>query len=463
MPKYPDPTLAFDSIHNPILEPPGQRTSAHYRALAFDQGGGGHEPVNQSQTNGRPSNESNEGGGGFLAQSLGATDDEDGDGEGGLIDTKTASALHDLAHQSGASEPDLAAFARVLAVLCGKNSNPLAGPTANDEEGGETEGGPKPFAACPSAAAGSPATRARRSCANSGWTGSNSTTWACKRRRDSRDRRRRHRRRWRRTLERAATWTRTSPPPSPARGAWGVVIDAGARMPRFQKLAPAPATSAPNGDSRALLAQAIHERDKARQSLDFAIEAERKAREQSFEARRVVDRLRAEAMEPPADDSAVLAAIHGDDVDALLALDRPRMDAARAIEHADEMARTWRGVADRAEESIEARTRAVDEAEKIVRKCAAAALASEIGLAEMLADAEIGAAWIVSQRALFLWICETLPNSADVERIRDFLSRPWLLAELSGEFKRDAGIAPFRAALDRLMSDANAPVDISPP
>ena len=74
---------------------------------------GGHEPTTSAQTNGqRPSNE---GAGGFLAQSLG----QGGDGEGALIDKKTAADLHDAAHMKGASEPDLAAFARVLALLCG--------------------------------------------------------------------------------------------------------------------------------------------------------------------------------------------------------------------------------------------------------------------------------------------------------------------------------------------------------
>ena len=141
MPKYPNPVLAYDSIHNPVLEPQGQRTAAHYRSLAFDQGGlpdnGGHDPTTSAQTLGKPSNE---GGGGFLPQSLGASDDEE-NGEGGaMIDTKTASALHDAAHQSGASEPDLQAFARVLSILCGKNSNPLAGPTANDEENEKPRG-----------------------------------------------------------------------------------------------------------------------------------------------------------------------------------------------------------------------------------------------------------------------------------------------------------------------------------
>ena len=154
MPKYPNPVLAYDSIHNPVLEPQGQRTAAHYRSLAFDQGGlpdnGGHDPTTSAQTLGKPSNE---GGGGFLPQSLGASDDEE-NGEGGaMIDTKTASALHDAAHQSGASEPDLQAFARVLSILCGKNSNPLVGPTANDEENEETEGGPPAFKGMPQEAA----------------------------------------------------------------------------------------------------------------------------------------------------------------------------------------------------------------------------------------------------------------------------------------------------------------------
>lgn len=237
----------------------------------------------------------------------------------------------------------------------------------------------------------------------------------------------------------------------------------GPYMPRFQKLSPDPAPDPPSGDSRAALAAAIHERDKARQSLDFAVEAEKKARAQSFEARRVVDRLRAEATERPADESAVLAAIQSDDVDALLALDRPRIDRDKALEQAEEMLRTWRGVADRAEMTIEARTRAADEAEKIVRKCAAAVLADELDLAGLLDEARTAADWLVGKRAMFLWACENLPDTADVKAIREFLAAPWLLGELTGECRHDPSIAPFAGALRALCADPNAPVSISPP
>lgn len=231
-------------------------------------------------------------------------------------------------------------------------------------------------------------------------------------------------------------------------------------MPKFAKSTPAPA---PSGGARAALKAAIDDRDRARHALNDAVTAEAKAREQSFEARRVVDRLRAEAMEPPADESAVRAAIQSDDVDALLELDRPRIDRGKALEQAERMARTWRGVADRAEETIEARTRALDEAEKLARKCAAAVLADELSLAEMLEDARAAARWIVGQRAAFLWLIENLPDTNEIKAIREFLAAPWLIGELSGEYRHDPSIASYRAALEALAGDAGAEIEISPP
>jgi hypothetical protein len=149
-------------------------------------------------------------------------------------------------------------------------------------------------------------------------------------------------------------------------------------------------------------------------------------------------------------------------VDDVLALDKPAAEVRRQIEAAEQKAWAWRDAANQAEEAIPIREAALERAEGKVAACAKAVLAGSINVDELLAEAKGAADWLVGQRALFLYLMTILPPGREHDALAAFMSRPWLEAEFSGGWRKNAAIAPYADALAKLRSDAEAAVDIAP-
>jgi hypothetical protein len=235
-------------------------------------------------------------------------------------------------------------------------------------------------------------------------------------------------------------------------------------MPKFAKLTPR--VEPPLGDAaspRKALAQAIRERDAAIKAVDDARTAEHRARLESYEANAAARKLRAEEGEAESHDDALIRAIESGDADDILALGRPVDEARAKIEATEQRAATWKAAADRAEEAIEVRERALAKAEEAVTQAARVAFLAEIDVDALIDEARTAAAWIVGRRSLFLFLMTVLQDGPARDSLAHFMSRPWLIGELDESWKRDPAIAPFREAFEALKRDANAEVDLSAP
>ncbi len=217
---------------------------------------------------------------------------------------------------------------------------------------------------------------------------------------------------------------------------------------------------APSG-ARVQLAEAIAERNEARQSVIDARDAEEKARLATYAAEHDADELRRQANESGSA-SDVVAAISGG-VDDILALERPRETLRAKIEGMVERVAAWRRAANLAEQQIPIRTAALDRAERKVVDAAKAVVASAVDVDRLLAEAKTGADWLRDRRALFLFLMSVLPHGPEHDALADFMERPWLQDELNDAWKRNAGIKPYAQAFERLRRDADAPLPDSAP
>ena len=147
---------------------------------------------------------------------------------------------------------------------------------------------------------------------------------------------------------------------------------------------------APSG-ARVQLAEAIAERNEARQSVIDARDAEEKARLATYAAEHDADELRRQANESGSA-SDVVAAISGG-VDDILALERPRETLRAKIEGMVERVAAWRRAANLAEQQIPIRTAALDRAERKVvdaAKAVARARSTSTGFSPRRKPAPIG-------------------------------------------------------------------------
>lgn len=207
--------------------------------------------------------------------------------------------------------------------------------------------------------------------------------------------------------------------------------------------------------SRASLASAITERQQATRALEDAKAAVSRAEEAQFGAMDKLRALRRQDADPEPVD-AVSAILSGD----LLSVERPDAKAIEITEIEREIER-WRAARIKAEEAVEARTRALAEAEKLVDKAARIALGGSINVAAMLEEAETAADWLRDRRALFLFLMSILPPGQEHDALSHFMGRPWLADELTDAWKRNASIEPYAQALKRLSVDANAPIEVA--
>ena len=213
---------------------------------------------------------------------------------------------------------------------------------------------------------------------------------------------------------------------------------------------------------RDLLKAAIAERERARKALDDARVAEKKAREHYFEAQRHAADLRREA-ETHEDGDDVIAAICSGEGH-VLELQRPRAEALKEIEIADEKARAWKSAADGAEQAVPVREAAAARAADHVKQCANAALAAAVGVDKLLEEAEQAARTILGLRAKLLFVCTILPrDSAQRAAVSDFLARAWLQDEYSEAWKKNPSVKALADAVAALQHDAEAAIDLASP
>jgi hypothetical protein len=231
---------------------------------------------------------------------------------------------------------------------------------------------------------------------------------------------------------------------------------------QFRPKSDYPTADAATSDQRKALASAINERDAAARALDDAKAASERARDALYAAEDRAADLRKEAAEADRSPDEVVAALSsGGDID-ILSIERPRAESLAQIEVADEKVSAWRRAVDLAEGAVPVRERAVDIAEGKVKQRAAEVFATQIDVPKMLAEAQVGADWIVARRAVLMHLRLILPDGEDERAIEHFLSRPWLLDEHSGDgWKRNPAIAPLREAFERLQVDAEAVIEAS--
>ncbi|MGA3064666.1 MAG: hypothetical protein ABSD90_15845 [Methylocystis sp.] len=205
---------------------------------------------------------------------------------------------------------------------------------------------------------------------------------------------------------------------------------------------------------RAELREAISEREQARKALDDAHAAVSRAGEAWSAAIEKREALRRQEPAPAPD--VVESILAGD----TLALERPD-EKAREITEAEREIKRWSSMRDAAEEAVEARTRALAEAEKQVDRAARAVLAAGIDVSAMLADAQTAADWIVNRRAVFLHLMSVLKDGPEYDQLSRFMAKTWLIGEFDETWKRNPSIAPYASALTALQRDAEARIDIA--
>jgi hypothetical protein len=211
-------------------------------------------------------------------------------------------------------------------------------------------------------------------------------------------------------------------------------------------------------DPRANLAAAINERDTAARALKDAKVAEDRAREAYYAADAALAEVRTKADAPRSPDELVAALSVEGHVD-IIELDKPAAEIRAEIEVAEQKVQGWRRALDLSEQAVPARERALDIAESKVKQRAAEVFATQIDVPKLLAEAQIGADWIVGQRAAFIFLMTILPAGPDHDAIAHFMIRPWLLDEQSGDgWRRNPSIKPFSEALEALLRDPNAEV-----
>jgi hypothetical protein len=216
-------------------------------------------------------------------------------------------------------------------------------------------------------------------------------------------------------------------------------------MPRFEKT-PTP---------RERLAEAINDRDAARQAVVDARYAEDKAREHTYAAEHEADELRKRAEAPESGDDAVAAITRGD----VLELARPAAEARAAIEAAEQRIAAWRHAADLAESAVPIRQDALERGEKRVEECARAVVVESIDIDKMLAETKEAADWLVGQRALLLHLMSILPReSPDRAAVSDYLASPWLAGEYDDKWRKNPSIKPYAQAFEQLLRDPETPL-----
>ena len=235
-------------------------------------------------------------------------------------------------------------------------------------------------------------------------------------------------------------------------------------MPKFASKCDNPPTVTPTtiDPSRAKLAEAITERQQARQAVDDARNAEATAREKTYEAQHRAAELRAEVEKQATsdDDNAVDAILAGGD-GVLLLGKGATTEIHREIEALDQRAAAFKRAADLAEMSIPVRQKALAECDEAVTKAAKAVVLSAVDIERLLEESRIGAEWIINRRVTLLALLKMLPDGPEHAACSHFLGRAWLMPELDGTWEQNPSIAPLRAAFAALRDNASEPIEVA--
>jgi chromosome segregation ATPase len=219
-------------------------------------------------------------------------------------------------------------------------------------------------------------------------------------------------------------------------------------------------------NEREKLASAIEKQHAAQRSLDEARLAGQQARTRWSAANEKIGEIEAQIadLEEQAEHSpdALIADLAAGGDAAVLDKPKARLDELRAeLQAAEHRSRQWLDAVKAAEEAIEARQRALEQAAFFTESAARAVMATEVNAAAMLCNLESARNIVLDLQAKLAAIANAMTHDSEQRRSIDRVvnDASWLAD--SHEIRRDRqGAKAIRDVFARLKADASAPLEV---